>query len=170
MESLIALAILGFWITVAMTLGGILLYLIFAAFALLFTAVVWAFNKLTGKEKQHIVGTRIGGLKTREKILARDPNHYKKIGSKGGHNGNTGGFAANPELAREAGRKAGTRSKRGHKFIEAKNGYYYYIALDTGKVVKYKHEEIGVSESCIGRLINGKTYSGSISRRGKKRV
>jgi hypothetical protein len=50
MDFIIALAILGFWITVAMTLGGILFYLVIMAFALLFTAVVWAFNKLTGKE------------------------------------------------------------------------------------------------------------------------
>lgn len=46
-----------------------------------------------------------GGIKTRDKLLARDPNHYKKIGAIGGRNGHTGGFAANPELAREAGYK-----------------------------------------------------------------
>ena len=37
---------------------------------------------------------------------------YSKIGAKGGKLGTTGGFAANKELAREAGRKGGLKSKR----------------------------------------------------------
>ena len=65
---------------------------------------------------------------------------YKKIGAIGGKNGTTGGFAANRELAREAGRKAGKISKRNHEFIKQESGYNYYIAKDTGNVVKYKHE------------------------------
>lgn len=59
-------------------------------------------------------GTRTGGLKARDKHLANDPDFYRKIGAKGGRNGNTGGFAANPELARIAGRKGGkARRKKG---------------------------------------------------------
>lgn len=50
-----------------------------------------------------------GGIKTRDKLLARDPDHYRKIGSIGGRNGHSGGFAANPELAREAGHKGGLK-------------------------------------------------------------
>lgn len=38
---------------------------------------------------------------------------YARIGQKGGRNGHTGGFAANPELAKIAGRKGGLKSKRG---------------------------------------------------------
>lgn len=34
------------------------------------------------------------------------------IGSKGGRNGHTGGFAANPELAKTAGAKGGRISRR----------------------------------------------------------
>ena len=37
---------------------------------------------------------------------------YAKIGAKGGQNGNTGGFAANRELARIAGAKGGRISRR----------------------------------------------------------
>lgn len=37
---------------------------------------------------------------------------YATIGAKGGKNGHTGGFAANRELARIAGRKGGKKSKR----------------------------------------------------------
>lgn len=38
-------------------------------------------------------GTLEGGLKARDKNLARDPEHYRTIGKIGGRNGNTGGFA-----------------------------------------------------------------------------
>ena len=54
-----------------------------------------------------------GGLKAAAKNLKRDPDFYKKIGSKGGKNGHTGGFAYNPGLAIVAGAKGGRKSKRG---------------------------------------------------------
>jgi general stress protein YciG len=38
---------------------------------------------------------------------------YARIGAKGGRNGHTGGFAANPELAKRAGAKGGRISRRG---------------------------------------------------------
>ena len=59
-----------------------------------------------------MAGTKIGGIKARDKNLANDPDFYTKIGAKGGRNGNTGGFAANPELARIAGKKGGEISRR----------------------------------------------------------
>ena len=43
---------------------------------------------------------------------------YAEIGRKGGRNGHTGGFAANPELARIAGRKGGRISKRGKAYAD----------------------------------------------------
>jgi hypothetical protein len=59
-----------------------------------------------------MAGTKIGGQKAAAKNLARDPNFYAKIGKKGGENGSTGGFAANPELARIAGAIGGRISRR----------------------------------------------------------
>lgn len=59
-----------------------------------------------------MAGTKAGGQKARDKNLAKDPNFYAKIGAKGGKNGKTGGFAANPELARIAGAKGGRISRR----------------------------------------------------------
>jgi general stress protein YciG len=59
-----------------------------------------------------MAGTKAGGQKAALKNLERDPNFYAKIGSKGGKNGHTGGFAANPELARVAGAKGGRISRR----------------------------------------------------------
>ena len=59
-------------------------------------------------------GTKEGGLKARETNLRKHgKDFYARIGAKGGHNGHTGGFFANPELAREAGRKGGKISRRG---------------------------------------------------------
>lgn len=60
-----------------------------------------------------MAGTKVGGKKAAQKNLAKDPNFYAKIGRKGGQNGHTGGFAANPALARIAGAKGGRISRRG---------------------------------------------------------
>ncbi len=59
-------------------------------------------------------GTKAGGLKaaaTNRRIHGED--FYSNIGRKGGQNGHTGGFAANPELARIAGAIGGRKSRRG---------------------------------------------------------
>ena len=63
-----------------------------------------------------MAGTLEGGKKAAAKNLARDPNFYKRIGKIGGTNGTTGGFAANPALARIAGAKGGRISRR-HKRV-----------------------------------------------------
>lgn len=58
-------------------------------------------------------GTVSGGRKARETNKKKyGDNFYRIIGSKGGQNGHTGGFAANPKLAREAGAKGGRISRR----------------------------------------------------------
>jgi len=59
-----------------------------------------------------MAGTRKGGLKAAAKNVSKDPEFYAKIGAKGGRNGRTGGFAANPALARIAGAKGGRISRR----------------------------------------------------------
>lgn len=58
-------------------------------------------------------GTKAGGRKAAAKNKKNyGADFYKRIGSKGGQNGHTGGFASNPELARTAGAKGGRVSKR----------------------------------------------------------
>jgi len=59
-----------------------------------------------------MAGTKAGGQKAAAKNLAKDPSFYANIGATGGRNGRTGGFAANPELARIAGAKGGRISRR----------------------------------------------------------
>lgn len=60
-------------------------------------------------------GSKAGGLKAREKNLAKDPNFYHIIGSIGGSVRTAKGFAVNGK-AREAGKVGGTRSRRTWSF------------------------------------------------------
>jgi general stress protein YciG len=65
-----------------------------------------------------MAGTTVGGLKTVETNKKKyGEDFYIKIGAKGGKAAYTGkkGFAANPELARQAGAKGGSISKRERK-------------------------------------------------------
>ncbi len=59
-------------------------------------------------------GTKAGGQKAAKTNLKKyGEKFYSNIGRKGGRNGHTGGFAANPELAKIAGSKGGRISRRG---------------------------------------------------------
>ena len=60
-----------------------------------------------------MAGTKEGGKKAAQTNKARHgKDFYASIGQKGGKNGHTGGFAANRELARIAGKKGGQISRR----------------------------------------------------------
>lgn len=57
--------------------------------------------------------TKEGGVKARDTNYKKyGEDFYKKIGAMGGKNGRTGGFYANRELARIAGKKGGSVSRR----------------------------------------------------------
>ena len=61
-----------------------------------------------------MAGTKAGGIKAAQTNKAKyGKEFYARIGAKGGRLGHTGGFAANPSLARLAGAKGGRLSKRG---------------------------------------------------------
>jgi general stress protein YciG len=65
-----------------------------------------------------MAGTKAGG----QAAAATNKNKYgadfyAKIGAKGGKLGKTGGFYANRELAREAGRRGGRISRRTKKTV-----------------------------------------------------
>ncbi len=60
-----------------------------------------------------MAGTKAGGQKAAATNKARHGKEfYARIGAKGGKKGTTGGFYANRELARKAGRKGGLISRR----------------------------------------------------------
>lgn len=72
-----------------------------------------------------MAGTKAGGMKAAATNKAKHgSDFYANIGRKGGKNGKTGGFAANPELARIAGAKGGRISRRTKKVA---------LATDTAK-------------------------------------
>lgn len=61
-----------------------------------------------------MAGTKIGAQRAAETTkLKHGADFYKRIGSIGGKNSNTGGFYANRELAKKAGAKGGSISRRG---------------------------------------------------------
>ncbi len=63
-----------------------------------------------------MAGTKAGGMKAAATNKTKHgSDFYARIGAKGGKMGHTGGFAANPELARAAGRKGGLISRRSKK-------------------------------------------------------
>jgi len=81
-----------------------------------------------------------GAKKATQKILERNPNHFKEIGKIGGKNGHTGGFAANKTVARSAGAVGGSRSKRGYSFIVETDEYLEYMDKSSehyGETVKF---------------------------------
>lgn len=60
-----------------------------------------------------MAGTVLGGKKAAQSNKEKyGADFYAIIGRRGGANGNTGGFAANRELARIAGAKGGRISRR----------------------------------------------------------
>lgn len=107
-----------------------------------------------------------GGLKAAATNKARyGDGFYANIGTRGGRNGHTGGFAANPALARLAGKKGGGISKRGatnqtwgklqnmHSELvqwveEGKSGIWIAkaVELPVSAVHKYIREEIRRSD------------------------
>lgn len=74
--------------------------------------------------------------KTNLKLHGKD--FYRIIGSKGGQAGHTGGFAANPELARRAGAIGGRISRRTGKTTgdRKEKEYVYNGGLDEKLVFK----------------------------------
>jgi general stress protein YciG len=65
-----------------------------------------------------MAGTKKGGKAAANTNKAKyGKDFYAKIGAMGGKLGKTGGFFANPQLAREAGRKGGRISRRTKKTV-----------------------------------------------------
>lgn len=87
-----------------------------------------------------MVGTLEGGRKAaKTNILKYGKDFYARIGAKGGRNGHTGGFAANPALARIAGAKGGRKSRR----TGIKNGEGKSNLKDIDEMERILEEESG---------------------------
>ena len=85
-----------------------------------------------------MAGTLAGGKKAaKTNILKYGKDFYARIGAKGGRNGHTGGFAANPALARIAGAKGGRKSRR----TGVKNGEGKKLDKDIEAIERMLEEE-----------------------------
>lgn len=109
-------------------------------------------------------GTRLGGRKAAKtnKLLYGD-DFYKQIGMRGGRNGNTGGFYANPELAKIAGAKGGAISRRGEatktkEMIHANIDTIKRMVEDKAPVTKIS-EATGVPKSTLYKIIRTNSLS-----------
>lgn len=62
-----------------------------------------------------MAGTKEGAAKAKAKLLEQNPNYYEEIGARGGKKShpNKGFGSMSPEERSAAGRKGGTKSKRG---------------------------------------------------------
>lgn len=107
-------------------------------------------------------GTKAGGMKaaaTNKRKYGDD--FYKRNGRKGGHNGHTGGFYADHELARLAGAKGGRISRRGERKC-----WYEQNKVTLAKLINlgYSNSEIasklGISIQTLYYTI--KTYGGEL--------
>lgn len=103
-------------------------------------------------------GTKLGGLKaarTNKKLYG--DGFYKDIGRKGGQNGHTGGFASNRELAKLAGAKGGSISRRGPANettgIFEKNSEKIKELLQQNYSVKRIAEIIGIPVSTLYKKV-----------------
>lgn len=64
-----------------------------------------------------MAGTRIGGMRSAESNIRQyGEDFYRRIGSMGGAKGRTGGFYANHELAKVAGRLGGLNGSRNNDY------------------------------------------------------
>lgn len=101
-------------------------------------------------------GTIEGGKKcaeTNKRKYGKD--WYRKIGAIGGKNGNTGGFAANPELARVAGAVGGRKSKRGPSTINRGRKVKLAKTMSSqGATYEEMSKALGVSYGTIRRYLN----------------
>ena len=103
-------------------------------------------------------GNRLGGQRAAKtnKLLYGD-DFYHRIGKKGGRASTTGGFYANPELAKRAGAKGGAISRRGEatktKEMIRKNIDVIIRMVEDKEPVTKISEATGVPKSTLYKLI-----------------
>jgi len=83
-----------------------------------------------------MAGTISGAKKATQKILERNPNHFRDIGAKGGKATGRKGFAISGKQS-SAGATGGRRGKKGFSFIVETSEYMEYIDKTTNEIVKF---------------------------------
>ena len=67
----------------------------------------------------------------------------QKMGRAGGKISRGGGFTGDPERAKSAGKRGGSVSKRGFRFIGTEGNINKYVERETGEIVRFR---VGDSE------------------------
>jgi len=108
-------------------------------------------TSIANKPKENdMAGTKNGAAKAATTIKEKHgADYYARIGAIGGRHGNTGGFAANRELARTAGAKGGQVSRRGPR-VDLKQ---VEAAMNGGAGYQQIAEQFGVTEITAKRYI-----------------
>lgn len=98
-------------------------------------------------------GTRARGFKARETNKQRHgDDFYKKISSQGGKKSRGGGFAANPELARAAGRKGGSvTADQRKKNLELLHTYTVSEAIEGERLERHRDSRLDRLMKRLGR-------------------
>ena len=101
-------------------------------------------------------GNKAGGMKAAAtNKLRHGDDFYARIGARGGRNGHTGGFAANRELAKIAGGKGGSISKRDEaKTWYEKNKHEIESMRKDGFTIKEIGSALGCSQQKIYYVLN----------------
>lgn len=100
-----------------------------------------------------MTGTKAGGKKASlTNKMRHGDDFYQRIGRRGGKNGHTGGFASNPALAKIAGRKGGSRSRRKSK-LEGEKEVIVYLYEAKNMSIKEIARKYNVSQSTISLII-----------------
>lgn len=88
----------------------------------------------------HAENRHNGGIISRDKFLAKDPDYYSKIGKIGGKLGRKEHLANHPEIAASIGAKGGKKSKRGYKLVKETSFSYYYEHKLTGQSLRVRKQ------------------------------
>lgn len=104
-----------------------------------------------------MAGSKKGGAKASQIMKEKyGEDYYRELGRRGGKNtGALKGFSAYPDKAKEYGKTAGKKSKRGYKWLEDLDGYRYYTSKQDGNTYRFRIDASG--SSCgEGELVNNK--------------
>lgn len=86
-------------------------------------------------------GTKFGATKATAKILARNPNFFKRIGAIGGKKGTGHEYGHGMVDPRINGSLGGKKSRKGYKLIDETATTYTYTHKVTGKLLKISKGE-----------------------------
>ena len=94
-----------------------------------------------------MAGSREGGLKASQIMKEKyGKDYYRELGRRGGKiTGALKGFSVYPDKAKEYGKTAGKKSKRGYKWLRDSDGYRYYVSRQDGDTYRFRIDASGSS-------------------------